>query len=105
MTRILLTLWEFGLWWTVGTLVAMMILTWAVIDGGWDLRNRLWKPLVKGWLAGLVAGTLLALAAHELLFPAYAKLIGVVECWGPSCVVGETPGYIPELERWTGETF
>ena len=104
MSRLLLAAWEVGLWGLVGTATALMTLAWAVADGGWDLRDRLRGPLWKGWLTGLVLGGLLAFAAHETLFPRYARLIGVEECWGPGCVVGETAGYLPELERWTGPT-
>lgn len=104
MTRLLLAAWEVGLWGIVGTTVTLMTATWVVSDAGWESRDLMRGPLWKGWLTGLIAGGLLAFAAHEVVFPHYAALIGVPECWGPSCVVGQTPGYIPELERWTGET-
>lgn len=103
--RVALTLWEFSLWWHVAVFAILMALTFVVVFHGTDTLRRVRLAVILGGLLGACLGTGTAFIAHELFFPWVAeRLIGLPECLGPACEVGRDRGYIPEIERWTGET-
>ena len=99
--RVWLAIWEIGvLWGTVSLVGTLVVLGVVFATHGTETFQRVRRSVILGAFLGYVAGSILAFTAHEVGFMTYARLVGVEECDG--CQVGWDPGYLPELERWTG---
>ena len=84
--RILLTVWEIGLW----------VIPASLSVGGMGFFGILGS--VGGFLVGSGASFLL----HELLFIPYGEWVVGISCAPEGAPLGLTPGFISTLERWTG---